>query len=188
MILPIYIYGQPVLRKESQDIPADYPDLKELIDDMFETLTASEGVGLAAPQIGKAIRLAVIDLDVLSDEFPEYKDFRKAYINPYILEYDDAETETMEEGCLSLPGIHERVTRPKRIRVKYLDADMQPHEEWVEGYLARVMQHEFDHLDAKVFVDRISPLRKQLIRSKMKALIQGRYRCGYRTKAAPKHR
>jgi len=188
MILPIYIYGQPVLRKESQDIPADYPGLKELIADMFETLTASEGVGLAAPQIGKAIRLAVIDLDVLSDDFPEYKNFRRAYINPYILEYDDTETESMEEGCLSLPGIHEKVTRPTRILVKYLDEEMQPHEEWVDGYLARVMQHEFDHLDATVFVDRISPLRKQLIKSKMKALLQGRYRCGYRTKAAPKHR
>lgn len=188
MILPIYIYGQPVLRKESQDIPEDYPGLKELIADMFETLTASEGVGLAAPQIGKAIRLAVIDLDVLSDDLPEYKDFRRAYINPHILEYDDTETESMEEGCLSLPGIHEKVTRPTRILVRYLDEEMQPHEEWVGGYLARVMQHEFDHLDATVFVDRISPLRKQLIKSKMKALLQGRYRCGYRTKAAPKHR
>lgn len=188
MILPIYIYGQPVLRKESQDIPEDYPGLKELIADMFETLTASEGVGLAAPQIGKAIRLVVIDLDVLSDDLPEYKDFRKAYINPHILEYDDTETESMEEGCLSLPGIHEKVTRPTRILVRYLDEEMQPHEEWVDGYLARVMQHEFDHLDATVFVDRISPLRKQLIKSKMKALLQGRYRCGYRTKAAPKHR
>ena len=108
MILPIYIYGQPVLRKESQDIPADYPGLKELIRDMFETLTESEGVGLAAPQIGKDIRLAVIDLDVLSDDLPEYKDFRRAYINPHILEYDDTETETMEEGCLSLPGITRR--------------------------------------------------------------------------------
>ncbi len=187
MILPIYIYGQPVLRKESQDIPADYPGLKELIRDMFETLTESEGVGLAAPQIGKDIRLVVIDLDVLSDDLPEYKDFRRAYINPHILEYDDTETETMEEGCLSLPGIHEKVTRPKCIFVRYLDEDMQQHEEWVDGYLARVMQHEFDHLDAKVFTDRISPLRKQLIKSKMKALLQGRYRCSYRTKAAPRH-
>ena len=93
----------------------------------------------------------------------------------------------MEEGCLSLPGIHEKVTRPKRIFVRYLDEDMQQHEEWVDGYLARVMQHEFDHLDAKVFTDRISPLRKQLIKSKMKALLQGRYRCSYRTKAAPRH-
>lgn len=182
MILPIYIYGQPVLRKEAQDISTDYEGLTELIKDMFETLTASEGVGLAAPQIGKPIRLAVIDLDVLSDDLPEYKDFRRAYINPHIVEFDDSETEVMEEGCLSLPGIHERVERPTRIRVQWLDEQLQAHDEWVDGYLARVMQHEFDHLDGRVFVDRIKPLRKQLIKNKLAALLKGRYRCAYRTK------
>ena len=186
MILPIYIYGQPVLRKVAEDIAEDLPGLNDLIKDMFETLTESDGVGLAAPQIGKAIRLAVIDLDVLSDDFPEYKDFRKAYINPHIVEYDDSETEAMEEGCLSLPAIHEKVVRPTRIRVSYLDEDMQPHDEWVDGYLARVMQHEFDHLDGKMFIDRISSLRKQLIKNKLRSLLQGRYRCGYKTKAAVK--
>lgn len=186
MILPIYIYGQPVLRKVAEDIPTDYPKLDNLIKDMFETLTESEGVGLAAPQIGKAIRVVVIDLDVISDDLPEYKDFRRAYINPHIVEYDESNTETMEEGCLSLPAIHERVTRPTRIRVKYFDEQLVEHDEWVEGYLARVMQHEFDHLDGKVFIDRISPLRKQLIKSKIRALLQGRYRCGYKTKAAVK--
>jgi peptide deformylase len=182
VILPIYIYGQPVLRKEAQDISTDYEGLTELIKDMFETLTASEGVGLAAPQIGKPIRLAVIDLDVLSDDLPEYKDFRRAYINPHIVEFDDSETEVMEEGCLSLPGIHERVERPTRIRVQWLDEQLQAHDEWVDGYLARVMQHEFDHLDGRVFVDRIKPLRKQLIKNKLAALLKGRYRCAYRTK------
>lgn len=182
MILPIYIYGQPVLRKEAQDIPKDYPKLDELLKDMFETLSASEGVGLAAPQIGKPIRVAVIDLDVLAEDYPEYKDFRKAFINPHIVEFDETETKSMEEGCLSLPGIHERVIRPTRIRVQWLDSDLQPHDEWIEGYLARVMQHEFDHLDGKMFIDRIAPLRRQLIKSKLKALSQGRYNCGYRTK------
>lgn len=183
MILPIYTYGHPVLRKVAQDIPADYPDLKALVSDMFETLTASEGVGLAAPQIGKAIRVVVIDLDVLSEEFPEYKDFRKAYVNAHIVEVDEnAKKETMEEGCLSIPGIHEVVTRPTRIRVVYRDEDFQEHDEWVEGYLARVMQHEFDHLEGNMFVDRLSPLRKQLIKNKLKSIIQGRFRCGYRTK------
>lgn len=186
MILPIYIYGQPVLRKVAEDIPLDYPGLEELIQDMFETLTESEGVGLAAPQIGKAIRVVVIDLDVISEDTPEYKDFKRAYINPHIMEYDETSTETMEEGCLSLPAIHEKVTRPTRIRVQYLDKQLHPHDEWVEGYLARVMQHEFDHLDGKVFIDRISPLRKQLIKNKVRALLQGRYRCGYKTKAAVK--
>ena len=169
MILPIYIYGQPVLRKESIDIPKDYPDLEVLIANMFETLTASDGVGLAAPQVGLNIRVAVIDLDVLSEDLPEYKDFRKAYINPHIVEFDDSEMESMEEGCLSLPG-------------KYEDEQRNEHDEWVDGYLARVMQHEFDHLDAHMFIDRISPLRKQLIKNKLKALTLGKYRCSYRTK------
>lgn len=186
MTLPIYIYGQPVLRKVAEDIPTDYPGLKGLIADMFETNTASDGVGLAAPQIGKSIRVVVIDLDVLSDDLPEYKGFRHAYINAHILEYDESETESMEEGCLSLPAIHESVRRPKRIRVQYLDEEFQPHDEWVGGYLARVMQHEFDHLEGKMFVDRVSPLRKQLIQGKLRAVSQGRFRCGYKTKVRAK--
>ena len=184
MILPIYIYGQPVLRKESADIEKDYPNLKELLANMFETMEEANGVGLAAPQIGLNIRVVVIDLDVLSEDFPEYKGFKKGFINPHIIEYDETNTESLEEGCLSLPGSQEKVTRPTRIHVQYLDEDLNEHDEWVEGYLARVMQHEFDHLDAKMFIDRISPLRKQLIKSKLKALLQGRYRCSYRTKAA----
>ena len=185
MILPIYIYGQPVLRKVAADIDKDYEGLPALLDDMFETLTASDGIGLAAPQIGKDIRVVVIDLDVLSDDLPEYKGFKKAFINAHIVEYDEeSPKESMEEGCLSLPGIHESVTRPTRIHVKYMDADFNEHDEWVDGYLARVMQHEFDHLEGTMFIDRISPLRKQLVRSKLKALLTGRYRCSYRTKAA----
>ncbi len=183
MILPIYTYGQPVLRKETQEIDANYPQLKELISNMFETLTKSEGVGLAAPQIGLDIRLAIIDLDVLSEDFPEYKDFRKAYINPHIID-EGEETVSMEEGCLSIPGIHEPVRRPVKIRVKYLDEDFNEHDEWVEGYLARVMQHEFDHLDGRVFTDRLSPLRKQMIKSKLFSLLKGKFHCSYKTKSA----
>ena len=149
---------------------------------MFETMYHSDGVGLAAPQIGKAIRLVVITLDVLKDDYPEYAGFNKAYINPHILEYDDTHTETMEEGCLSLPGIHEPVKRPTRIRVKYQDEDFQEHEEWVEGYLARVMQHEFDHLDAHLFVDRLTPLRKQMVRTKLGQMLKGKFRCSYKVK------
>ena len=184
MVLPIYIYGQPVLRKVAEDIPADYPELDACIKDMWDTLAESEGIGLAAPQVGKSIRVVVIDLDLISEDMPEYKDFRRVFINAHIVEYDDSETEALEEGCLSLPAIHEKVARPKRIRVQWLDEKMQPHDEWIEGYLARVMQHEFDHLDGKMFVDRVSPLRKQLIKSKLKALLQGRFRCGYKTKVA----
>lgn len=182
MILPIYVYGQPVLRKVAEDITPDYPELQQLLADMWDTLAESEGIGLAAPQIGRAIRVVIIDLDVISEDFPEYKDYRRVFINAHIVEYDDSETDSMEEGCLSLPAVHEKVTRPKRIRVQWLDEQFQPHDEWVDGYLARVMQHEFDHLEGKMFVDRVSPLRKQLIKSKLKSLTLGRYRCGYRTK------
>lgn len=183
MILPIYTYGQPVLRKEAEEITAEYPDLKQLIADMWDTLAQSEGIGLAAPQIGKAIRLVLIDLDPLAEDMPEYKDFKKVYINAQIVEYDDTEKDSSQEGCLSLPAIHETVVRPTRIRVEYDDEEFNHHDEWVDGYLARVMQHEFDHLDGKMFIDRLTPLRKQLIKSKLKALLQGRFRCGYRTKA-----
>ena len=183
MILPIYTYGMPVLRKESEDITPDYPELEQLIKDMFETMYHSDGVGLAAPQIGRNIRLVVITLDPLKEDYPEYAGFNKVYINPHILEYDDTKTESMEEGCLSLPGIHEPVRRPTRILVAYDDEQFQHHEEWVEGYLARVMQHEFDHLDAHLFVDRISPLRKQMVRSKLTQLIKGKFRCAYKAKS-----
>ena len=182
MILPIYIYGQPVLRKVAEDITPDYPELKTLITNMWETLADSEGIGLAAPQVGLDIRLVVIDLDPLSEDLPEYKDFRQVYINAHIVEYDETNTDASEEGCLSLPAIHEKVVRPTRIRVQWMDENFQAHDEWIDGYLARVMQHEFDHLDGKMFIDRSSPLRKQLIKSKLKALTQGRYRCGYKTK------
>ena len=187
MVLPIYIYGQPVLRKVAKDITPDYPNLKELIADMFESLTASNGIGLAAPQIGKDIRLVVIDLDVLSDDLPEYKGFRKAFINAHIIEFDESSPkETMEEGCLSLPGLSERVTRPTRIHVKYQDEDFVEHDEWVEGYLARVMQHEFDHLDGKMFIDHLPPFRKQMIAGKLKAMLKGKVSCAYRTKVVCK--
>ena len=182
MILPVYTYGQPVLRKVAQDIPIDYPELQELIKNMFETNTASEGIGLAAPQIGKSIRVVIIDLDAISDHLPEYKGFRNAFITAHILETDDSETETMEEGCLSLPGLHENVTRAKRIHVRYLDENFQEHDEWVDGYLARVMQHEFDHIEGKLFIDHISPFRKQMIQGKLKALMQGRFKCAYKVK------
>lgn len=185
MILPIYVYGQPVLRKVAEDIPADYPNLKELIDNMFETMDKAEGVGLAAPQIGLPIRVVVINLDVLSEDLPEYKGFRKAYINANILEVGGEEV-SMEEGCLSLPGIHEPVKRGNKIRVKYLDENLVEHEEVVEGYLARVMQHEFDHLEGKVFIDHLSPLRRQMLKGKLNAMLKGKAHCAYKVKTLRK--
>lgn len=185
MILPIYVYGQPVLRKVAEDITPDYPNLKELIANMYETMDNAEGVGLAAPQIGLPIRVVVVDLDVLSEDMPEYKGFRKAYINAHILEVGGEEV-SMDEGCLSLPGIHEGVKRGTKIRVKYLDEHLVEHEEEVEGYLARVMQHEFDHLEGKMFIDHLSPLRKQMIKGKLNAMLKGKAHCTYKVKTVKK--
>ena len=181
MVLPIYLYGQPVLRKVAEDITPDYPELASLIENMFETMHKAEGIGLAAPQIGLAIRLVVVDLDVLSEDYPEFKDFSRVYINAHIIETSE-EVEAMEEGCLSLPGIHEKVTRPSRIHVKYLDENFVEHDEWVEGFLARAMQHEFDHLEGKVFVDRLSPLRRQMNKNRLMNLLRGKAHCTYKTK------
>ena len=181
MILPIYVYGQPVLRGEAEDITPDYPNLKELIQNMHETMDRADGVGLAAPQVGLPIRLVVVNLDCLSEDFPEYKDFRRAYINPRIVEGGD-NIVAIEEGCLSLPGVHESVKRPDRVHVTYLDEEFNPHDEWVEGYLARVMQHEFDHLDGMMFIDHLSPLRKQMIKGKLVNMLKGKIRCAYKVK------
>ncbi|MBE6287469.1 MAG: peptide deformylase [Mediterranea massiliensis] len=185
MILPIYVYGQPVLRKVAEDITPDYPNLKELIQNMFETMDKAEGVGLAAPQIGLPIRVVVVDLDVLADEFPELKGYRKAFINAHVLEVMGEEV-AMDEGCLSLPGIHETVKRGSVIRVKYMDEDFVEHEEVVEGYLARVMQHEFDHLEGKMYIDHISLLRKQMIKGKLNAMLKGKAHCTYKVKTVRK--
>jgi peptide deformylase len=181
MILPIYTYGQPVLRKEAEDITPDYPGLKELIDNMFETMVRADGVGLAAPQVGLPIRLVVVTLDPISDDYPEYKDFNKVYINPYILEVMGEEV-SMDEGCLSLPGIHESVKRGSKVHVKYMDENFVEYDEVVEGYLARVMQHEFDHLDGVMFIDHLSTLRKQMIKGKLNTMLKGKARSSYKMK------
>ena len=182
MILPMYIFGQPVLRKHAEDIPTDYEGLQDLINNMFETLKNAEGVGLAAPQVGLPIRVVVVDLDCISEDEPNFKGFLRTYINGHIVE-ESEETDDFEEGCLSLPGIHEKVRRPKRVRIQYLDRDLQPHDEWVDGFVARVIQHEFDHLEGRMFVDHISGLRKQMIKKKLVNMSKGVYNCSYKTKA-----
>ena len=180
----MYIFGQSVLRQKAEDIDTDYPNLQELIGNMFETLKNAEGVGLAAPQVGLPIRVVVVDLDCISDDNPEYKGFYKTYINGHILETND-ELISMEEGCLSVPGIHEKVKRPSKVKIKYLDENLTPHEEWVDGFVARVIQHEFDHLEGKMFVDRVSPLRKQLLKNKLIGMTKGKFNCHY--KVRPNH-
>lgn len=181
MILPIYTYGQPVLKKETQEVTPDYPDLSQIIQNMWETLEYSGGVGLAAPQVGLPIRMAIIDLDIISDDEPKYKGYKRCFINPYIEEYSQ-ETDTQEEGCLSLPGLSDKVTRPSRIRVTYQDENFCEHDEWVNGYLARVMQHEFDHLDGIVYTDHLKGLRRQLMQNKLKALVKGQFTANYKVK------
>ena len=185
MILPIYIYGQPVLRKVAEDVELNKEELDPLIADMYDTLKVSEGVGLAAPQIGKAIRVVVVDLSMLAEDLPEYTNFRHAYINGHIVETSE-ETESMSEGCLSLPGISEEVVRPKRVRIQYVDEQLQPHDEWVDGFLARVLQHEHDHLEGHVFTDRISPFRRTMLKSKLGAFLKGKARCHYKVKTVKK--
>lgn len=182
MILPIYTYGQPVLRKVAQPIdPETYEGLQTLIDNMFETMDRADGVGLAAPQIGLPIRLVVIDATPMGEEFEECKDRRFAMINPQLLEVSE-ETISYEEGCLSVPNLHEKVQRPVTIKISYLDRELNPHTEEVGGFLARIMQHEYDHLEGHVFTDRISPLRRTMIKNKLEAMAKGKVRCSYRIK------
>lgn len=181
MILPIYLYGMSVLRKQAEDITKEYPELPKLVKDMYETLARSEGIGLAAPQIGLSIRLLILDLNPLSDIYPQYEGVLKTMINVRIEEYEGAPV-SREEGCLSLPGIHESVTRKEKIKVTYADENFETHTEWFEGYMARVIQHEYDHLEGKLFIDHLSPIRKQLIKSKLNAILKGKVSCDYKVR------
>ncbi|MGI6074418.1 MAG: peptide deformylase [Fermentimonas sp.] len=185
MILPIYTYGNPILRKVALDIdPETYPNLNELIDNMFETMYQAEGIGLAGPQVGLLERIFVVDLSPLADdEHPEFKDFKRAFINAHITERS-GDMEIVEEGCLSIPGIHEKVPREERIRIEYLDESLNKHDEVYEGFMARAIQHEYDHLDGIMFVDKISLLRKRMIKSKLANLEKGKFSCAYKVKKA----
>ena len=184
MKLPVYLYGHPVLREISEDITPDYPGLKQLVADMFETMYASDGVGLAAPQIGRNDRIVVIDASPVAENFPECDGWKKALINPEI-EILDGDMVSRSEGCLSLPGLSEDVKRVEHIRLRWLDEDFQPHEEEISGFLARIVQHECDHLEGKLYIDHISGIRRQLIRSKLNNIATGRTRVDYPAKYAP---
>lgn len=184
MLLPIYLYGHPVLRAETEEITPEYPDLKKLIEDMWETLYNSEGVGLAAPQIGCSIRLIVIDGSVLADDFPECKDSKMVLINPELEVIEDMDPISRPEGCLSIPGLSENVKRTEHVRLNWLDENFEEHEKEFTGFLSRIMQHEYDHLEGEVYTDHITPIRKQLIRSKLNNIAKGKVHCDYRTKSA----
>lgn len=181
MVQPVYIYGHPVLRKEAEDLTPDYPGLKKLIDDMWETMYFTDGVGLAAPQIGKSISLIVIDGSVLASDFPECKDSKMVLINPELEIVEDSPVVTRNEGCLSLPGLSEPVARHEHVVLNWLDENFEEHEQEFTGFLARIIQHEYDHLVGKVYTDRISPIRKQLVRNKLNNLAKGKVKCDYRT-------
>ena len=185
MVLPIYTYGQSVLREEAVAIDKNYPELKKLVSDMFETMQNAEGVGLAAPQIGQSIKLLIIDADAVSQSYPECKGFKRIMINPEITELSN-EAITLEEGCLSFPGIHEKVTRAEKISVRYMDENFDEREENVEGFAARIVQHECEHLNGRVFIDNISPIRRQLNKGKLNNLIKGNTHCDYKIKSARK--
>ncbi len=181
MIYPIYVYGSSVLRRESVDIDKSYEALPTLINDMFETMYASNGVGLAAPQIGKNIRLFVVDASPMADEEPELENFKKVFINPEIYA-ESEEEETLEEGCLSVPNLRGEVQRPSAIRMRYLNEHFEPQDEEFDGFAARVIQHEYDHIEGDLFVDWLSPLRKRLLKSKLDKMAKGDYRSDFPTK------
>lgn len=181
MIYPIVIYGNAVLKKVATEIDKDYPNLNQLIDDMFKTLQKAEGVGLAAPQIGLSIRLFIIDLEPLKDDHPEFKGYKKVFINPTIIEYSDEE-KSADEGCLSLPGLSETVRRSVSIKIHYFDENWVEHTDTFSDFPARAMQHEYDHLEGHVYTDRISLIRRQMISKKLMALTKGKFDCRYKYK------
>lgn len=169
MVLRVIAYGDPMLRKQSEDIDKDYPNLNQLIEDMFETMYESSGVGLAAPQIGLSINLFIVDTKQIKD----YKNgIRKVFINP-IIEELAGEPWEYEEGCLSLPKIREEVSREEKVLISYLDGNFEEHIEWYDDINARVILHEYDHLEGILFIDKIAPLRKRLIKRKLSEIISG---------------
>lgn len=180
MILPIYVYGEPVLRKTAEEVDVQGTDWKPLVADMFETMYHANGVGLAAPQIGKAIRIFVIDSEPFQEAFPNVEIRKGAFINPVITE-EWGEDFVFSEGCLSLPHINEDVTRKSQIHIEYYDENGVFHEEDISGLVARIIQHEYDHLDGKVFVDRLSPIKKMVLKRQLNDIANGKARTEYKT-------
>ena len=180
MILPIFALGQPVLNKVAAPITNEYEGLKELIDNMWETMYHAKGVGLAAPQVGLPIRLFVIDTIQIKDEENINDGFKKVFINARITERS-GDLQLMGEGCLSIPNLREEVSREGRIRISYYDENWEFHDEVYEGFKARVIQHEYDHLDGILFTDKVSPLRRRLIKGKLNAISKGKFEVDYMT-------
>ncbi len=185
MILPVNIIGSSVLRQKAVNIDKEYKKLSEIIDDMFKTMYQSDGVGLAAPQVGKAIKLFVIDASPMAEEDAECEGYKKVFINAEILDYSDGKV-IMNEGCLSLPGVREDITRSDTIHIKYYDENFVMHEEELSGFRARVVQHEYDHTQGILFTDRLASIKKTLIKNKLKAIANGKFKAKYKVRLADK--
>jgi len=179
MVLPIYVYGHPLLRRVSQKIDRSYEGFDEFMVDMWDTMYKTDGIGLAAPQIGRSVRVFVVDADAMSKEYPEGKDFKRAFINAEMVE-ESGEPWLYNEGCLSVPNIHEDVKRHSKIKINYYDQDWNYHEDEFDGIIARIIQHEYDHLEGKFLTDRLSPLRRRLLGSKLSAISKGNISVKYR--------
>lgn len=180
MIHPITLYGDPVLKRRAAEIEQGAVDVKLLSDDMFETMKAASGIGLAAPQIGKSLRMFIVDTSPLEDE--EVNDFRQVFINPEILNEDGKEW-AFEEGCLSIPGVREDVLRNEKLRIKFYDEEWKSHEEEFHGMKARIIQHEFDHLNGVLFTDYLTPLKKRLLKGKLANISKGKIDADYKVRA-----
>ncbi len=189
MILPIIAYGDPLLKKESEEITADYPSLDLLVENMFETMYQAKGVGLAAPQVGLNIRLFIVDGAPFADEEGDEPDpravgmetFKKVFINP-VIEEESGDVWAFQEGCLSIPKIRENVHRKSNILLSYYDENWAFHEERFSGYAARIIQHEYDHIEGVLFTDRLNPLKKKLVQKKLKQIAEGLVSTDYKLK------
>lgn len=187
MILPIVAYGHPVLRKMCQDIDNKYPNLKQLIDDMWATMYHSNGVGLAAPQINHAIRLFVVDTEQIVEgfdeqdkkDYPNEKPIKQVFINAHVVA-TTGDLWAYNEGCLSIPKVREDVNRPQSITLQYLDENFAPQTKTFDGITARVIMHEYDHIDGKLFIDYLAPLKKRLLQKKLNDISAGKVKMNYR--------
>lgn len=182
MILPIVLYGSPILRKKSEKIDKDYLGLDVFIKDLFETMYKSDGIGLAAPQVNKSIRVFVVDTSPLKEDDPSLADFKKVFINPVITS-KEGDKLTYNEGCLSIPSIKEDIVRPSIVKIDYYDEDFNFHSETFGGVRARVIQHEYDHLEGILFTDLLSPLKRKLLSAKLNSISKGKVDVSYRIKA-----
>lgn len=181
MIYPIVVYGDPVLKKMADEIDRESTDVKKLTADMFETMYQAGGIGLAAPQIGLSIRMFVVDGSLLDEEEEHMADFKKVFINPEIVE-ETGESWKFEEGCLSIPGIREEVSRPAKLVINYLDENWVEHEEEFDGMKARIIQHEYDHIEGILFTDYLTPFKKRLLKGKLQNISKGKCDADYKIK------